>query len=328
MGKKRWCIVLILLLYSFCGCKGKSQLPILTTDSTTKQLDSLSIGIVPMAKTQELVESIEPLKELLIQKLKEKGWQISEVLIHVGSSYESVGNALQNGTVDLAIISQEVYEEYKENCIPLLRALRYQLSKDFSQKDTWRDSTATKCTRQETENYRGILLAGSSSFGKDLVNKVQQGQTLTFEMLSQAKWSVLKQDSPAGKVFANKWLQKNYKKTLEDLPYLVEVEDYYQAFARLANHRADVIWVYSDARMEFESYWKNQLRMESSIWEDTAVIAVSQIILNEVIAITTHSSKMTTEFQQAIQDIFIELLEIPEGRNALAGMGHIGYKKL
>ncbi len=325
MGKlKKMVLGLVGICCVLSGCTFQTNSP----SQEQQHIELLTIALPPSGETQHLMETIHPLQELLQSGLEKQGWSVGKILISSGSSYEAVGDALENGTADLGFIPKMMYVDYQKECTPLLQALRYKLSKDFSVPEKWNDKKSPNTTSETTSTYRGLILAGPSPKGIELAEKIANGEEISFEELSQAKWSVLQQSSPAGKVYPELWLCEKYQKGLEDLPYLVEVDSYEKAFSRLANQRADIICVYADARKDFAYHWNAVFRMEQSIWQDTAVIGVTNVIENEILACTNHSEKMTPALQEAIQTAFLEVIQTPQGQQAMSIYGHVDYRKM
>ena len=61
-------------------------------------------------------EPTEPLEELLKAKLLEKGYDVGEIDMTVGTSYTAVGEALSAGSADLGFISGGNYVLFSDDC--------------------------------------------------------------------------------------------------------------------------------------------------------------------------------------------------------------------
>ena len=68
------------------------------------KVDKLTIGFVPSRDPDEIVTATEPLKELLKTELAGLGYEVGEVDITVGTSYEAVGEGLSAGTIDVGLM--------------------------------------------------------------------------------------------------------------------------------------------------------------------------------------------------------------------------------
>ena len=62
--------------------------------------------------TGKCKNATEPLKDMLKTELSKEGYDIGEVVITVGTSYEAVGEALSAGTADIGLIPGGTYVLY------------------------------------------------------------------------------------------------------------------------------------------------------------------------------------------------------------------------
>src|SRR5690625_5195406 len=99
-------------------------------EATNKAIDKLSVGFVPSREPDEIITATEPLKDLLIEELATLGYDIGEVDISVGTSYEAVGEALSAGTMDIGLIPGGTYVLYDDGAEVVLTATRAGLSID------------------------------------------------------------------------------------------------------------------------------------------------------------------------------------------------------
>ena len=90
----------------------------------TVKIDKLTIGFVPSRDPDEIVTATEPLKDLLTQELAGLGYEVGEVDITVGTSYEAVGEGLSAGTIDVGLIPGGTYVLYEDGCDVILTATR------------------------------------------------------------------------------------------------------------------------------------------------------------------------------------------------------------
>lgn len=255
-------LAMILCLGLLAGCGGQdsgngggSQQPNTDTtqaeDSGPKQVDKLSVYFVPSREPSEIVTATEPLKQLLKDEMLKEGYDIGEVEITVGTTYEAVGEALVAGTADVGLIPGGTYVLYDDGCDVILTATRDGLSKDFDDPKDWNDGTPTEASNKQAVSYRALLIAGPSEKGQALVAKVNAGEELTWDELNSANWSVMGSSSPAGYIYPALWLQDRYSKGITDLASAVQSDSYASAFARLASGQVDVLVTYADARRDY-----------------------------------------------------------------------------
>ena len=214
---------------------------VVSGEAGSKSIEKLSIAFVPSREPEEIITATEPLKEMLTAELAGLGYDVGEVEITVGTSYEAVGEALSAGTADVGLIPGGTYVLYDDGCDVLLTATRDGLSIDSDSAKDWNDNAPTEATTNQVTSYRALMIAGPSEKGKELQDKVNAGEELTWEDLDGANWSVMGTSSPAGYIYPALWLQDHYGKGISDLSSAVQSDSYASAFARLASGQVDVL---------------------------------------------------------------------------------------
>ena len=328
-------LVLCLGLLASCGGNkdqgsgdGGQQTPDASpTESGPKQVEKLNVYFVPSREPSEIVTATEPLKALLKDEMLKEGYDIGEIVITVGTTYEAVGEALSAGTADVGLIPGGTYVLYDDGCDVILTATRDGLSKDFDDAKDWNDGTPTEASDKQAVSYRALLIAGPSDKGQALVAKVNAGEELTWDELNGANWSVMGSSSPAGYIYPALWLQDRYGKGITDLSNAVQSDSYGSAFARLASGQVDVLVTYADARRDYEERWNTEFSRESSIWEETGLIGVTAPIYNDTVSVSKTSPIMDAEMIAALQNAFINIGNTDEGKEVIAIYSHNGYQK-
>lgn len=297
-----------------------------SSETSNKKIDTLRIAFVPSREPEEIITATEPLKQMLTDELATLGYDVGEVDITVGTSYEAVGEALAAGTADVGLIPGGTYVLYDDGCDVLLTATRDGLSIDSDNAKDWNDNAPTEPTTEQVTNYRALMIAGPSEKGKELAAKVNAGEALTWEDVSSANWSVANSSSPAGYIYPSLWLQENFDKNITDLPHAVQSDSYGSAFARLASGQVDILCTYADARRDYEDEWTTEYGMTNSIWDDTAVVGVTPAIYNDTISVSKTSPIMDDDFKQALGQAFINIGNTEEGKEVIAIYSHNGYQ--
>ncbi len=297
-----------------------------SSETSNKQIDTLRIAFVPSREPEEIITATEPLKQMLTDELATLGYDVGEVDITVGTSYEAVGEALAAGTADVGLIPGGTYVLYDDGCDVLLTATRDGLSIDSDNAKDWNDNAPTEPTTEQVTSYRALMIAGPSEKGKELAAKVNAGEALTWEDVSSANWSVANSSSPAGYIYPSLWLQENFDKNITDLPHAVQSDSYGSAFARLASGQVDILCTYADARRDYEDEWTTEYGMTNSIWDDTAVVGVTPAIYNDTISVSKTSPIMDDDFKQALGQAFINIGNTEEGKEVIAIYSHNGYQ--
>ena len=297
-----------------------------SSETSNKKIDTLRIAFVPSREPEEIITATEPLKQMLTDELATLGYDVGEVDITVGTSYEAVGEALAAGTAEVGLIPGGTYVLYDDGCDVLLTATRGGLSIDSDNAKDWNDNAPTEPTTEQVTSYRALMIAGPSEKGKELAAKVNAGEALTWEDVSSANWSVANSSSPAGYIYPSLWLQENFDKNITDLPHAVQSDSYGSAFARLASGQVDILCTYADARRDYEDEWTTEYGMTNSIWDDTAVVGVTPAIYNDTISVSKTSPIMDDDFKQALGQAFINIGNTEEGKEVIAIYSHNGYQ--
>ena len=307
-------------LLAGCGTGETAEAP---SDTDVQQVDSLKIAFSPYADADLISESTEPLEELLKAKLLEKGYDVGEIDMTVGTSYTAVGEAR---SADLGFISGGNYVLFSDDCDVLLTALRYAINKDSENPADWNDGTIEENTEDMSTYYRCILLAGPSEKGQELLSKVNAGEELTWDDLNSATWAVLNPTSASGYIYPSLWLQEHYGKGISNLDNVVECDSHTTSVARLAAGQVDVMVSYGHIRIKNAPIWESDFGGTAPMVEQTGVIGVTDGIYNDMIAYSKTSDTMADEaFRQAVGESFIELAQTEEGQEIFGVFSQVGY---
>ena len=298
-----------------------------TEEPAAKSIETLKVAFVPSREPQEIITATEPLKELLKTELAKEGYDVGEVEITVGTTYEAVGEGLEAGTIDVGLIPGGTYVLYDDGAEVILTATRDGLSKDSDDAKDWNDGQPTEASDKQAVSYRALFIAGPSEKGQELAAKVNAGDELTWDDLNSANWSVMGTSSPAGYIYPALWLQDRYGKGISDLSSAVQSDSYASAFARLASGQVDILVTYADARRDYAERWNSEFGREGSIWEETNVIGVTAPIYNDTISVSKNSEIMDADLIAALQDAFINIGNTEEGKAVIAIYSHNGYQK-
>lgn len=326
--KKLFSMFLILAtsvaMFTGCGKSGEGNATI--QEDGTKTIDTLKVAFVPSKDPDEIVTATEPLKDMLKSELSTLGYNVNNVEITVGTSYEIVGQALTSGTTDVAFIPGGTYVMYDDGADVILTATRGAINKDSDNPADWNDGKATEFTDNDAVSYRSLIIAGPSEKGQELAAKVNSGEELTWDDLNSANWSVMSSTSPAGYIYPTIWLQDNYGKTITDLASVVTADSYGSAMARLASGQIDVLVGYADVRLDNQEKWNTDFGRSASIWEETNLIGVTPAIYNDTVSVSKKSRIMSDDLKEALQQAFINIGNTEEGKEVISIYAHNGYQ--
>ena len=322
--KKIFALLLALVMtLSLVACGGGEEGG--NTESS-KKIETLKVTFVPSREPEEIITVTEPLKQMLKDELATQGYEVGEVEITVGTTYEAVGEGLVAGTIDVGLIPGGTYVLYDDGAEVILTATRDGLSKDSDNAKDWNDGKPTEASDKQAVSYRALFIAGPSSKGQELLNKVNNGKELTWEDLDGANWSIMGTSSPAGYIYPALWLQDHYDKGISDLKSAVQSDSYASAFARLASGQVDVLVTYADARRDYAERWNTEFGRSGSIWEETGVIGVTAPIYNDTISVSKNSEIMNSDLIAALQQAFINIGNTDAGKKVIAIYSHNGYQ--
>ena len=294
----------------------------------TEAIEDLKIMFVNSKDPDSVVTATEPLKQLLIDTLADKGYEVANVTIEVTGTYEAAGEALSSGTAQLAFIPGATYVLYHPDGAELLLvSTRDGLNKDFETAKEWNDGQATLPVADQVTFYRSLIMAGPTEKGKELAAKVNSGEALTWADVDSANWCFSNSvSSSAGYLFPTVWMMENYDgKKLTDLSSATQ-GGYADILAGLAAGTCDVGVGYADIRRDYEAKWTTDFARPASIWDEVEVIGVTAKIFNDTISYSANSEDMTPEFVTALQEAFVEIAKTEAGAAAIAIYSHKGYQ--
>ena len=311
-----------------------------TAEPANQHFDKLTLEFVPSKDADVIIAGTQNLPELVKAEMAKLGYDIDEVDITVGTSYDATGEAMSAGSIDLGWLPGGTYALYSDDTDVILTATRNGLSNDSTNPADWNgEANATKKDGQVTY-YRSLIYAAPTEYGKKLAEKVNNGEALTWEDLDGARWAVQKTSSSAGYIYPSMWLMANYDgKKISDLSNVIPLDSGYgTAFSYAAAEQVDIIVCYADGRNDYEASWmlpvdqkddtgKQGMGRSESIWNELNVIGVTDGIYNDTVAISKASQYYTPEIVAALQDCFINIINTEEGKAIFDVYSHTGYAK-
>ncbi len=324
-------VALILAVMMLLGC---------TAMADTVKMDELTFQFVPSKDADVIITGTANLPELVKAEMAKLGYEIGEVKISVGTSYEATGEAMCAGSIDVGWLpggTYAIYSQAKEVDV-ILTATRAGLSNDSENPADWNgEANKTLPTDEQVTFYRSLIYAAPTEKGKALAAKVNAGEKLTWEELDAATWAVGNTSSSAGYIYPTMWLMENYDgKKISDLSNVVQL-GYADAFAQAAAEQVDIIVCYADGRRDYENAWntatdskdatgKAGMGRTESIWNELNVIGVTGGIYNDTVAVTTANPEIyNPEFITALQTALINIINTEEGQAIFSVYSHTGY---
>ena len=304
------------------------------------KMDKLTFQFVPSKDADVIITGTANLPELVKAEMAMLGYDIGEVEISVGTSYEATGEAMSAGTIDVGWLPGGTYAIYSQNkeVDVILTATRAGLSNDSENPADWNgDANKSLPTDEQVTFYRALIYAAPSEKGKALAAKVNAGEQLTWDELNDCVWAVANTSSSAGYIYPTMWLMDHYDgKKISDLASVINL-GYADAFAQAAAEQVDIICCYADGRRDYEVAWnlpidqqdetgKQGMGREDVIWNELNVIGVTPGIYNDTVAITTAKPEINNpEFIAALQQALINIINTEEGKAIFSVYSHTGY---
>ena len=304
------------------------------------KMDVLTFQFVPSKDADVIITGTKNLPELIKAEMATLGYDIGEVQISVGTSYEATGEAMTAGTIDVGWLpggTYAIYSQSKEVDV-ILTATRAGLSNDSENPADWNGiANKTLPTENQVTFYRSLIYAAPTEKGKALAAKVNAGEALTWDELNDCTWAVGNTSSSAGYIYPTMWLMDHYDgKKISDLSNVVNL-GYADAFAQAASEQVDIICCYADGRRDYEKPWnlptdqqdetgKQGMGREGAIWDELNVIGVTSGIYNDTVAVTTAKPEIyNPEFINALQTALINIINTEEGKAIFSVYSHTGY---
>ena len=103
------------------------------TEAARPHFDKLTLEFVPSKDADVIIAGTENLPELVKAEMANLGYDIDEVDITVGTSYDATGEAMSAGTIDLGWLPGGTYALYSDDTEVILTATRNGLSNDSEQ---------------------------------------------------------------------------------------------------------------------------------------------------------------------------------------------------
>ncbi len=330
--KKILALILVLVMsLSLVACGNNEEKP-------SNHFEKLTLEFVPSKDADVIIAGTANLPELVKAEMAKLGYEIDEVEITVGTSYDATGEAMAAGTIDIGWLPGGTYALYSDDTEVILTATRNGLSNDSENPADWNgEANKTLKNGPQVTYYRSLIYATPSEYGKQLAAKINNGEKLTWEDLDKATWAVQKTSSSAGYIYPTLWLLENYGKKISDLSNVVPLDSGYgTAFSYAAAEQVDIIVCYADGRNDYEASWmlpvdqkdetgKQGMGRSESIWNELNVIGVTDGIYNDTVAISKESPYYTPELIAALQQCFINIINTEEGKAIFDVYSHAGY---
>lgn len=266
-----------------------------------------------------LLNAASRLPELLKTALSQAGVEVGAVTATVGTSASATCQALAGGTVDLAFLPAGGYVEAGGGGSVIL-ADAGELSRGESGPDALPGTEAS-------------LWAGPSDYGRSLVQRVENGGTLTAEELDHARWGVLDRDSDLGWRYLNLWLADRYEGlTLDDLSQVAVYRSWEELLRAAAAEEIDLMPLTGETLAQWESAWTLErgradgeghggLGRDLPIREELTAVGTLERSLTVLAAVREDGTLAGDAFAAALASALDSLSQTGEGQELLTVLG-------
>lgn len=314
-----------LSLAVLAGCSQKTE----KDPERPDDLNELRIYLLPAGPEDSSLSEAEEIAGIMEEEMLKNGFQIGSITFHTAESYEEAGEALSAGKAHLAFIPAGTYVQYSDKIQVILTADVPGLSNDSGNPADWNGTDyKTLRTGTPTAHQKSLIIAGPSAYGRKLAQKISNGETLTWDDLTGARWAAGSPASTSAYIYPELYLSENYdRRTLQDLENLEQL-GITDSFRKAAEEEIDVFVCYADGRMDYEKQWNKEWGREGSIWEECSVIGVTPDMANDAAAITLVNDLVkSSRFIDALQKSLIQTAETKEGEQFFSRYAYAGFEK-
>lgn len=282
-----------------------------------KKIENLAIVLAPVEVPEDLLNSSEAFKTALKASLLDKGYNLLNIDITVGSSNLSTQEALINQEADVAFLPILNYLDSRDDGIQLLASTTHsRLNLGTDDLSIYNQKTDLSTVTELMPYRRSLIYTGPSEYGKELYSKSSTGQEITWIDLNQAAWCHVVVTSLDGYVYPSLWLIDHYERRMGELfDHTLVVKGYFDMMAALADESCDVAVGPDTLRNTYENTWVSSEETgygrSLNIYDEVNVIGVTDKIYDDVFAMRvaqdTDTEFMDEAFIKALQESLIDL---------------------
>ena len=321
---KKFLPLALALLLALSGCREAPE-PVEPDPpaDAPRQVETLAAEFAPRGGDPAVeLKLLSPAAEKLKAALAAEGVEVGEVRLTLGTSLAATGQAVAQGSVDLAFLPAETLLAFGGEAVPLLSAAWPVPSCDSADPADW-NGRAVTWTEDFAAGRRALVLAGPSAYGRALSARAESGAPLTWEELSRARWALA--GGRSGDM-ASLWLADRYEgRTLADLPETAACDGEEGLLAALAAEEADVAVLMADGRIDGAERWTRSPETGGwgrggFIWDETRVLGVTEPFYGTVAAAAPGGLWAEADLSRALEAA-LDRLRDDRDLSGLAGAG-------
>ena len=266
-----------------------------TAEPANQHFDKLTLEFVPSKDADVIIAGTQNLPELVKAEMAKLGYDIDEVDITVGTSYDATGEAMSAGSIDLGWLPGGTYALYSDDTDVILTATRNGLSNDSTNPADWNgEANATKKDGPQVTYYIYPSMWLMANYDGKKISDLS---------------NVIPLDSGYGTAFSYAAAEQ-----VDIIVCYADGRNDYEASWMLPVDQKD-------------ETGKQGMGRSESIWNELNVIGVTDGIYNDTVAISKASQYYTPEIVAALQDCFINIINTEEGKAIFDVYSHTGYAK-
>ena len=275
-----------MLMTSACGSNSTGSEEASSTTETT----SLTVQFVPTNNDGSMDAKVKPFEEYLSKALG------CDVTVTMATDYSTIVEAMASGQVDIGIMPPAAYVQAREQ-----GAAKAILSSSLTDYD---------------ENEQPIEGSSASTFKGEVLVKADSDLSSLSDLKGKTI-ATLSANSASGYIYPVAEMKDLGIDPTTDCT-IVTVNDIPSEITAVLNGQADAAFVFEGARYVFSSKFES-----NDLFTDLKVLYLTEgDIPNDAIAVLP---SMSEELQEKVKEVFLNMPNDDEGKEAMAMWGHTAY---
>jgi phosphonate transport system substrate-binding protein len=310
--------LIMMILVSGCSPQTKNS-----------QVEELVIYGFPFLEPDVMLARSQPLKQMLIDELSLRGYDIKQISIYIGTSQNAVAEALSAGSAHIGFVNSLTYLLYEEeSLLPIFSVLRGQLNIDSDKISDWNTLTPiVRYTDQLAPYYRNVIMAGPSTNGQALISMLNDETPIPWSDISSARWC-MPNPGNAGYIYGALWVYQTYGKKMSELPNLTIMGGYHEMLQALAQEQCDVVSTPMILRRDYETRWQTDFNRVLPFLEEVKVIGLPPKTPNSLVVVNKEALNFDQNLIDAIKESLLAILLTQEGRVAISPFSVDGLSEI
>jgi len=290
-------LICLIMIIPVSGCRQKMT-----------EIDSLVIGFTPKTDTGEIQEFSRELQNIIREQIYDLGFNIGNVEIVFTTSNKDLIDQIENGSIDLGLVSPIGYLDNKESHVkPLAATLTLDNILESTDLSYVNDHGKEIQADRAPGYYSFIYVNIASQNGRDLYDKAIS-DSMKWDDVKDLKWCVGSPASLDTYMYPSLWLNSkfgkgfgNSRRTVRELNNVESHLGYFEMMRRLINQECDVMCRYADMRKEIrfdEVIFSRYGSQYDDMYDLIKVIGVTPLIYNDIVVF--NNKNISAPYQKAL----------------------------